>query len=230
VLNEGDRAFALDRRWIASDAVHVIPHGLAPVFLDDRVETGRGDGLLFCGSWDRAKGIDYLVRAFEHAGSADADLHLTVLGPGIPAASVLAAFADGVRRRVRVVDRVAEAEVAAEYRRHDALVMCSTYEGFGMVVPEAMSQGLPVIATPVGVAATLVRDGETGILVPPRNAAALAIAMLRLGRDASLRARLARAAVHEIGGLTWAVSAARTLEAYRDALARRDRSRGARAA
>jgi glycosyltransferase involved in cell wall biosynthesis len=153
-----------------------------------------------------------------------------VLGPGIPAASVLAAFADGVRRRVRVVDRVAEAEVAAEYRRHDALVMCSTYEGFGMVVPEAMSQGLPVIATPVGVAATLVRDGETGILVPPRNAAALAIAMLRLGRDASLRARLARAAVHEIGGLTWAVSAARTVEAYRDALARRDRSRGARAA
>jgi glycosyltransferase involved in cell wall biosynthesis len=230
LLNEGDRAFALERRWVAPEAVHVIPHGLASVFLDDRIATERGGGLLFCGSWDRAKGIDYLVRAFEHAAPADADLRLTVLGPGIPASSVLAAFADGVRRRVRVVDRVAEAEVAAEYRRHDALVMCSTYEGFGMVVPEAMSQGLPVIATPVGAARALVRDGETGVLVPPRDAPALAIAMLRVIRDAALRARLAGAAIHEVCGLTWAASAARTVEAYRDAIARRERSTGARAA
>ena len=48
----------------------------------------------------------------------------------------------------------------AEYRRHDALLFPSTYEGFGMVVIEAMSQRLPVIATPLGCARSLVRDGR----------------------------------------------------------------------
>ena len=51
----------------------------------------------------------------------------------------------------------------AEYRRHDALLWTSSYEGFGLVLLEAMSQRLPVIATPAGCAATLVRDGQTGI-------------------------------------------------------------------
>ena len=55
-----------------------------------------------------------------------------------------------------IVGRVPEAEVMAAYRTHDVLVWPSTYEGFGMVVIEAMSQRLPVIATPVGCARTLI--------------------------------------------------------------------------
>jgi glycosyltransferase involved in cell wall biosynthesis len=230
VLNDHDRAFAMRHRWAPPDAIHVIPHGLSDVFLAERAETDRGRGLLYCGSWDRAKGIDYLVRAFEHAAGADGSLRLTVLGAGVPAEAVLSFFSDHLRTRVRVVDRVGEEEVATEYRHHDALVMCSTYEGFGMVVPEAMSQKLPVIATPVGAAVWLVRDGETGIGVPPRDAPALAAAMLRLTRDRSLRARLAGAAFEQIRAMTWGATAERTLDAYSAAIARRAGTAGTRAA
>ena len=68
-------------------------------------------------------------------------------------------------------------------------------EPWGLVVNEAMHQGTPVIATDaVGAAAgRLVRDGETGVIVPARNPAALSSAILRLRDDPSLRSRLGEA-------------------------------------
>ena len=118
---------------------------------------------------------------------------LTILGCGIPPADVLAALPEVLRPHVTVVDRVSEEEVVAQYRRHDLLVFPSTYEGFGLVVLEAMSQGLPVVATPVGCVPDLVRDGETGVIVPLRDSAALAEAVTRL-MDVSVDPRAARRA------------------------------------
>ena len=92
--------------------------------------------------------------------------------------------------------------------------MCSTYEGYGLVVPEAMSQRLPIVATPVGVAPALVRDGETGLIVPPRDPNAIARAVRRLVDDASARARLSDAALRAVGALSWSATARRTLDAY----------------
>ena len=80
-----------------------------------------------------------------------------------------------------------------EYRRHDALVSTSTYEGFGLVVLEALSQGLAVIATPVGCAADLVADGVTGIRVPPRDPQAIVGAVRTVMADSALRDRLGAA-------------------------------------
>ena len=72
------------------------------------------------------------------------------------------------------VDRAPESEVMTAYRTHDVLAWPSTYEGFGMVVVEAMSQRLPVVATPVGCAQSLIVSEQTGLIVPPRDPAALA--------------------------------------------------------
>ena len=90
----------------------------------------------------------------------------------------------------------------------------STYEGFGMVVLEAMTQRLPVIATPVGAARSLIVDGRSGLLVPPRDGAALADAIGRLMNDASLRLRLAEGAFERVSGMTWTATARHTLEVY----------------
>jgi len=80
------------------------------------------------------------------------------------------------------------------YRTHDVLVLPSTYEGFGMVIIEAMSQRLPVVTTPVGCARTLVAHERTGLIVPPRDGEALAAALTRAVGDDALRTRLADAA------------------------------------
>jgi glycosyltransferase involved in cell wall biosynthesis len=220
LLNDTDRRFAIDRRWQPAARIDVVPHGVSDGYLTSGVWRGaRGRGALFCGSWDRAKGITYLVTAFERLARSGTPVPLTVLGPGLPRTQVLAEFSETVRPYVTIVDRAAEERVMDELRQHDVLVSPSTYEGFGLIVIEAMSQGLPVIATPVGCAASLVRDGETGARVPARDADALAAAVHRLMRSPEDRTRLATNAAALVAGMSWRETARQTVDVYQKALA-----------
>jgi glycosyltransferase involved in cell wall biosynthesis len=213
VLNEVERDYVVTRGWKAVDAVDDIEHGVSDRYLHAPPPAdARGAGVLFCGTWDAMKGVPYLAAAF--AALRDRPVRLTVLGGGLPEDAILADFPPEVRSRVSVRPRVPEDQVIEEYRRHDLLVMCSTYEGFGMVVPEAMSQGLPVVATPVGAARTLVRDGETGLIVPPRDPRAIATAICRMLDDSELRARVSNEARRAVRGLSWSATARSTLEVY----------------
>jgi len=225
VLNEADRRFALDRGWQPPDRVALVPHGISEAFLADAPpsDAPRGAGLLFCGSWDHVKGIAYLATAINHLHAAGHRVPLTVLGPGVPATVVLASFDVGVRPFVTVIDRAPEDRVMAEYRRHDMLLWTSSYEGFGLVLIEAMSQRLPVIATPSGYAASIIRDGDSGLLVPFRDAEAIVTAITGLLADPARRRRLADAARVAVAGLSWRVTATRTLDVYEQALADRTR-------
>ncbi len=135
-----------------------------------------------------------------------------------------------MRGYLSIVDRVPENEVMAHYRRHDLLVFCSTYEGFGMVLLEAMTQGLPVVATPVGCAATLVRPGQTGLMVPARAPAALADAMARLLANPALRRRIAENAFALVRTMSWTNTALKTLAIYSEINSDRSRPSPRRAA
>jgi glycosyltransferase involved in cell wall biosynthesis len=72
----------------------------------------------------------------------------------------------------------------------DILVLPSHTEGFGLALVEAMAAGLPVIATSVGALPEVVTEGENGLLIPPRDAGALAGALERLLSDPALAQRL----------------------------------------
>jgi glycosyltransferase involved in cell wall biosynthesis len=97
----------------------------------------------------------------------------------------------------------------------DVFVLPSLSEGLPTVVCEAMNCGLPVVATAVDGTPEAVRDGETGLLVPPRDPAALADALGRLLDDADLRGRMAEAALR-IGReeYTWDANARRMTAIY----------------
>ncbi|HET7464282.1 MAG TPA: glycosyltransferase family 4 protein [Longimicrobium sp.] len=219
VLNAGDRDFAVGRGWKPAERVDVIPHGVSRRFLDQAPppDAPRGRGILFCGSWDTVKGVDYLVDAMDLLSHLSEPPRLTVLGPGLPEAAVLAAFPAPVRRLVTVVPRADEETVMRHYREHDLLVMPSTYEGFGMVTVEAMSQRLPVVATTVGGAPALLAEGR-GILVPPRQPEAIAAAVRRLLDDAPLRRRLGEAGHAHVRAMSWTATAERTIACYQAAL------------
>jgi glycosyltransferase involved in cell wall biosynthesis len=225
LLTDVDRAFALDRGWQPPERVTVVPHGISGRLLAEAPvpDAARGAGMLFCGTWDHMKGISYLCAATNRLHALGNKVRLTVLGPGVARASVLDGFDAAVRPFVTVIDRVPEDRVMAEYRRHDALLFTSTYEGFGLVVIEAMSQRLPVIATPVGCAATLIRDGESGVVVPVRDPDALAAAIARLAAQPQEGRRLADNAVARVAGMTWRATAERTVDVYRSARAARAR-------
>jgi glycosyltransferase involved in cell wall biosynthesis len=223
LLNARDREYAVQRKWQPEDRIEIVPHGVSSRYLQDRpsAEPSRGGGLLFCGSWDHMKGIAYLVAAFERLHAGGRRVPLTILGPGVPESTVRAAFSPLARALVRVVPRVPEDDVIRMYRSHDLLLWTSTYEGFGLVLLEAMSQELPVVTTPVGCAGTLVRDGENGVLVAPRDPVALAGAVERLMDDPSLRRRIGVAAARTVAAMTWRATAERTLELYQRAIASR---------
>ena len=83
--------------------------------------------------------------------------------------------------------------VSAYYARADLFVLATEYEGYGMVVAEALAHGLPVISTATGGIGDLVAD-DAGLLVPPGDPDALAAAISRVLVEPFLRERLAQGA------------------------------------
>jgi glycosyltransferase involved in cell wall biosynthesis len=221
LLNEVDVAFALDAGWKPADRIDLVPHGVSTRFITDS-PTGkerRGDGILFCSTWAGMKGVPYLTEAFARLIRAGHRWNLTVLGGGVPEADIRRDFPAVARPFVTIIDRAPEDQLMGAYRTHDVMVLPSTYEGFGMVVVEAMSQRLPVVATPVGCATSLIDDGRSGLIVPLRDAAALAEALHRMLTDGALRARCSDAAFDRVRDMTWARTARLTLDVYERAMA-----------
>jgi glycosyltransferase involved in cell wall biosynthesis len=104
----------------------------------------------------------------------------------------------------------------------DLFVQPSLWEGFGVTLLEAMASGLPIVASRVGGIPEIVRDGETGLLVPPGDAGALAEECLRLLHHPDLAARMGEAGrtrLEEQFGIDRLVG--ETARLYRDLLARR---------
>ena len=99
----------------------------------------------------------------------------------------------------------------------DVVALPSWTEGLPIVLLEAMAHGRPVVATPVGGTPELVTDGETGLLVPPRDPEALAAALRRVLDDPDLARRLGTAARARVAErFTAAEQARRTLAIYDD--------------
>jgi glycosyltransferase involved in cell wall biosynthesis len=189
-----DRARALGAR-----EVRVIPSG---VELPERVGIEADPAeVLYAGRLSPEKGVLELLEATE-------GLNLVVAGDGplrdrIPSASGF----------------VSHDELEQLYARAAVVACPSRREGFGVVCLEAMAHGRPVVATRVGGLLDLVVDGETGIVVPPRDPAALRSALERLLADPDLRRKLGsagrdRARTH----FSWERVTDATLAAYAEAM------------
>jgi len=109
---------------------------------------------------------------------------------------------------------VSDDELGAWYRAADALVFPSLKEGWGLAVLEAMSAGLPVIATDMPVFREYLTDGRDALLVPPADPPQLAEAMRALAVDAALRARLVDGGRDVARRFTWEATARRHVEIY----------------
>jgi glycosyltransferase involved in cell wall biosynthesis len=220
VTTQGERNFLVDRGWIARDRVDVVPHGVSAALIRSQfsMASGTGASLLFCGTWTLMKGTPYLAQAFVQLRQSGRDVRLTVLGPGVPAEAVLADFPEAVRHAVSVVPRADESAVMAAYDAHDVLVAPSSFEGFGMVVPEAMARGLPVVATAAGCVPDIIVPGSTGLVVQPRDANGLAREIGRMLDDRPAAETMARAAWQRVRNMTWQSTAEQTVRAYERAI------------
>jgi glycosyltransferase involved in cell wall biosynthesis len=141
------------------------------------------------------KGYNILLRALARLGHLD--WRLTIAGdrdrsPETAAALEAQLRFSGVRGRVRFAGAVDERTLAKLYDHADLFVMASLYEGYGMVLSEALARGLPIVTTTGGAAAETVPD-RAAVKVPPGDTGALARALKRALQSASLRKRLSDA-------------------------------------
>jgi glycosyltransferase involved in cell wall biosynthesis len=176
----------------------VVPNGVdVPAAVGEEADPPE---ILFAGRLSREKGILELVEAAKGH-------ELVVAGDGPERANVPQARG-----------WVPRAELERLYDRA-AVVACPSHrEGFGLACAEAMAHGRPVVASAVGGLRDLVVDGETGLLIPPRDVTALREALERLLADAALRGRLGAAARERVQACcSWERVTELTLRAYEDA-------------
>jgi len=191
-------ALAQSARLLGAHDVRVIPSG---VDLPAEVGTeAHPPEVLYAGRLSEEKGVLALVEAAR-------GMNLVVAGDG------------PLRARVPVARGfVPNDELQALYARAAVVACPSRREGFGVACLEAMSHGRPVVATDVGGLRDLVVDGETGLVVPTRDPAALRTALERLLGDPELRRRLGAAGRQRAQErFSWAAVTDATLTAYADA-------------
>jgi glycosyltransferase involved in cell wall biosynthesis len=182
---------------------------------DWRADAGLPDGplILYLGRLVEEKGVEDLLVAWRTINGAT----LAVIGDG-PLADAVAATPN-----TRLLGPLERERLPVAYAAADALVLPSIStarfrEPWGLVCNEALHQGTPVIATTAvgAVAGGLIRDSETGLVVPSNDPHALAAAIARLLADPALRARLGAAGRAALAGHTYAAMA----DAFGVALAR----------
>ena len=192
-------------------SVRIILYG-APPAVNRTIANDRSERLrvLFVGALSQAKGLGYLLEAAAHL---EREIELALIGkrvsPVIPSQTVL--------DRYKWIPSLPHDELLAEISRHDVLVLPSLHEGFGLVIAEAMAQGLVVITTSNTAGPDLISDGIDGFIVPIRSAEAIEEKLNYLMTNRKLLSEMKRAAQGKAALLRWetyreqVVSVARTL-------------------
>lgn len=176
------------------------------------------------GHFGEEKGLDVVLEAFRALAQRrpSGSLNLVILGEGTPAQTEKLNNLARTITTQRVIFSGFATDVERWYRAFDVFVHGARLESFGLVLPEAMASGLPVVSTGVGGIPDIVRDGQTGYLVPSEAPEQLADAVERLLDDRALRAALAaearRVALAEFNA---GLYAQRQLQLYNDLLAGR---------
>lgn len=152
---------------------------------------------------DPRKGIHELIAAFTDAALPNSELE--IIG-GTSDRWSRRLIEDATKRhtniRVRSLD-VSQVPVEQSYARASVLVHPAIEDGFGLVIPQALASGRPVIATSTTGASELIRHGENGLIVPPRSRREITEHLRALHSDRALHARLSSAARASVSHLTY---------------------------
>jgi glycosyltransferase involved in cell wall biosynthesis len=209
-VSEWTKRDLIEHYGVPADKIVVTPNGVDPLFRPEGSQGGGSPYALFVGTLQPRK--DPLA-ALEAVALADADLRLVMVGPdkGLGEEARQTASKLGLNGRVEFAGHVEKERLAELYRGAACLVFPSRYEGFGLPVVEAMASGTPVVATRGGSIPEVA--GDAAMLVEPGDPVALADGIERALAD---RERLVQAGLKRAQRFSWAETARRTLDVYRE--------------
>jgi glycosyltransferase involved in cell wall biosynthesis len=187
---------------IADNKIIYLPLGFDVSYIPyspKTVSSQRPFRFLYAGTVTQRKGISYLLQAME------------LLKPGRSAELHIIGGIQGSGKEFKAKKHlyvyhppVSQLELFKLYAQYDALVLPTIFEGFGLVLVEAMAAGLPIITTPHSIGPELVEQGQNGYIVPVRDVQALANAMqLLLDTDAAKYEQMSAAARATAIGYSW---------------------------
>jgi D-inositol-3-phosphate glycosyltransferase len=188
------------------------------------------DAVVLCvGRIQRLKGLDLAIEAVDELRSAlDRPVRLVVVGgpSGRGGRQELQRLSEltrsrGLEQRVTFFGPQPHDRLPAIYRAADALLVCSFSESFGLAALEAHACGTPVVGTPVGGLAHIVRDGESGWLIGSRDPAEIATRLGMLLSDDEVWRSFSAEAVESAAGFSWDGTAAEFMDLY-ECLAREE--------
>jgi L-malate glycosyltransferase len=158
--------------------------------------------------------VDNTIRAFTLLKSRYPDLTLTIAGSGSEAERLRRLAAPFTDESIRFLGRVEPSRISAVYDNADIFVNSSIVDNQPLSVLEAFASGLPVVSTPTGGIADMVRDGETGCIVAPDDPRTMADAVAILLEQPERAAIMARQAYKEVEKHTWRNVRLQWLEIY----------------
>jgi len=214
-------ALSLIERYF-EDHYEIIPNGVNylqfanpvppfPEFKDGKLN------VLFLGRLEKRKGLPYLLQAYAQAKKRLPESRLIIVGPD----GGMRAGAEAFVRREHLTDvvftgYVPEADKLRYYRTADVFCAPNTgNESFGVILLEAMAAGTPVIASSIEGFAYVVAHEQEGLLVPPRDATALADALVELLADADRRREMGRRGQEKARQFSWDRISQQVLDYYR---------------
>jgi len=172
----------------------------SPDVVSDVIHRGKGAKLrvLFVGSLSQQKGISYLFSALRKLGRS---LECTIIGKRV---SSECRALNVALREYTYIPSLPHSEILETMRRHDVLVFPSLFDGFGLVLLEAMSQGMTVIASTNSGAPDFISNGCDGFVVPIRDSDSICEKLEQLRDDEERLLGMRRAALEKARQLGWA--------------------------
>jgi phosphatidyl-myo-inositol alpha-mannosyltransferase len=202
----------------------IIPNGIDPTLFGPSNQSvdrfaSEDPTILFVGRFNESrKGFKYLLQAFAMVRQEFPRARLLVVGPGSPGRyeRMIARYN---LRNVLFAGSVPKEDLPSYYATCDIFCAPSTgLESFGIVLLEGMSAGKPVVATDIDGYRDVVRHGVEGVLVEPKNAEALAMALVHVLADTEFAAKLGAAGRVRAQKFSWPVVADDVIECYRGAI------------
>jgi glycosyltransferase involved in cell wall biosynthesis len=190
------RALLRNAPWLKAKRIHVIYNGIDPIPFQNPAPSLRSVWSTdknarfvgFVGQLDERKGIDCLLQAFSLTSETFQNAHLVFAGEG-PFLRIIENYVKKHNLQDKVLLLGFRDDIEAVMKSIDMLVLPSLWEGFGIVLIEAMAAAKPVITTGVSSMPEIVIDGEVGRIIPVNDVRALSMAMDELLGDEQLAKR-----------------------------------------